>query len=360
MSKSNIKILLALLSILMVVGVYFYVFKPNQQEKESLESEITTLETKLADLKAKEANRDMYLAKTEEYNEKFDELVAYFPADLNQEVSIMFMKGVEDARNGEFLIDTAGLGQAKQFYTLGGENTDSANYVCYEAAFPISYNGTYAGVKDFVDYIMNYKYRMNISSINISYDTENDVATGAVSMNAYCVTGGDREGEKVDVDVNNGVDNIFLGGTDSPSTQTYSYDSDNGASIADKNDIKITLNNAANDTADGIVVSAGGTATNVTSDENSVEPVALHIYEQDGKNYADYSIGDSKYTVELTGTDVKVYVASSARVDGDDKNGVKLNITNDTDMTVFVKVADDDTTSPRFTLGSKTGTVKVY
>ena len=44
-----------------------------------------------------------------------------------------------------------------------------------------------------------------------------------------------------------------------------------------------------------------------------------------------------------------------------DENGIVWKVTaNDTDMTVFVKVADDDTTSPRFTLGSKTGTVKVY
>lgn len=360
MSKTNIKIILILLSVVMLLGVYMYVYKPNEEDTDSLNSEIQTLEARLAELKEKEKDRDMYLQETEAYYDKFDDIVAYFPAGLNQEVSIMFMKGCEDARNQQFQIETAGLGRANQFYTLGATAQAPEGYVCYQAAFPIRYTGTYDSVKDFIDYIMNFEYRMNIDTISIAYDTENDIATGTINLNAYAVAGGGREAESVDVDVDNGVDNIFIGGADSPSTQTYSYDADNGATIVNDNDIKIVLNDANNDAAAGIVVSSGGSATNVTSSENSVQTVALHIYEEDGKNYATYAIGDSEYTTEITSNNVKIYVASSERVNSDDKNGVKLNVTNDTNLVVFVKVADDDTSSPRFALGSKTGTVKVY
>ena len=44
----------------------------------------------------------------------------------------------------------------------------------------------------------------------------------------------------------------------------------------------------------------------------------------------------------------------------DDKNGITLSVSNSTDVPVYVKVADDDKSAPRFALGSKTGTVKVY
>ena len=54
------------------------------------------------------------------------------------------------------------------------------------------------------------------------------------------------------------------------------------------------------------------------------------------------------------------YVESSARVDNGDKNGITLSVSNSTDVPVYVKVADDDKSAPRFALGSKTGTVKVY
>lgn len=360
MSKTNIKIILILLSLLMLGGVYMYVYQPNEDDTETLESETQTLETRLAELKEKEKDRDMYLQETEAYYDKFDAIADEFPAALNQEVSIMFMKGIEDTMNQEFQISTAGLGRANQFYTLGGTAEAPDGYACYQASFPLSYAGTYDKVKDVIDYVMNFQYRMNIDSISIAYDAETEILTGSISLNAYCITGGDREPETVDVDVNNGVDNLFIGGADSPSTQTYSYDTDNGAAIVDDNDIKLVLNDANNDAAAGIVVSAGGSGTNVTSSENSVQTVALHIYEEDGKNYATYAIGDEEYTTEITSSNVKIYVASSERVNADDKNGVKLNISNDTNLVVFVKVTDDDTSSPRFALGSKTGTVKVY
>lgn len=360
MSKTNIKIILILLSLLMLGGVYMYVYQPNEQDTDTLKSETETLEARLAQLKEKEKDRDFYLQETTAYYDKFDDIAAEFPAALNQEVSIMFMKGIEDAMNQEFQIGTVGLGRASQFYTLGGTAEAPEGYECYQASFPLSYAGTYDKVKDVIDYVMNFQYRMNIDSISIAYDTETEVLTGAINLNAYCITGGGREPESVDVDVNNGVDNLFIGGADSPSTQTYSYDTDNGASIVDDNDIKLVLNDANNDAAAGIVVSAGNSASNVTSSENSVQTVALHIYEEDGKNYATYAIGDEEYTTEITSSNVKIYVASSERVNSDDKNGVKLNVTNDTNLVVFVKVTGDDTSSPRFALGSKTGTVKVY
>lgn len=361
MSKNNIKIILALVAVLILVGAYMYVYKPNKDDADSIKSETETLETQLAELQAKEKDRDQYEAMTKEYYAKFDDVIQHFPANLDQEVSIMFMKGVEDTYHGQFDISTAGLGQATDFFTLSGNANAPDGYTCYSAALPISYTGTYDSIKDVIDYVMNFTYRMNISSFSIAYDAENDIATGTIALNAYAIAGGDREGGLVDVDIDveNGVDNIFIGGNGAPTNQSYEYDATNGEELATNNDVKITLSNAANDSVDGILVSSAG-GSNVSSDENSVQTVSLDIYEEDGKNYAKYSIGSDESVVELTSSNVKVYVESSKRADADDKNGVKLNISNSTSMVVFVKVADDDTTSPRFSLGSKSGSVKVY
>ncbi|MDD6327344.1 MAG: hypothetical protein Q4D54_07020 [Eubacteriales bacterium] len=357
MSRNNIKIIIVFLCVLIVGGVYMYVYKPNKDTTDSLKSETESLEKKLADLQEKNKHRDEYIEKTKAYYAEFDKIVQDFPATLDQELTVMFMKGIEDSQNGEFQIPSVGLGQPKQFYTLGGADGD---YVCYTQSLPISYTGNYEGVKDYIDYIMNYQYRMNISSINISYDAENDVASGSVSMNAYAIAGGGREGDTLDLDVQTGVDNMFIGGDGAAANTNFAYDADNGEVIKTTNDIKITLNKAGNDTAAGVVVSAGADNTNVTSNDNDVVKVAVQIFEEDGKNYAKYAIGDKDYTVELVGKDVKIYVKSAARVDGDDKNSVKLNITNATKLPVFVKVDGDDAVSPRFSMGSKTGTVKVY
>ena len=364
MTQSNLKLILFLLSVVMVGGVYMYVYKPNSEDTAAIESECDNLEIRLADLKAKEANRAQYEADIVAYNEKVDEIVSYFPATLDQEISVMFIKGVEEVHDGEFEVSAVGLGQPTQFYTLGGnvnpETGVASGYTCYSSDMPITYSGTYDGIQDFIEYIMNYKYRMNISSVSIAYDVENDKASGTINLHAYCVSGEGREADEVNVDVPNGVDNLFIGGEGAAEQTTYPYDEDNGASIATNNNVKILLNNAANDTADGIIVSAGGEDTYVTSGENKVVAVNLAIEEQDDKIMMTYSIGDKSYSTEVTTEDVTIYVKSSDRVDSDDKNGVKLNVENTTDLNVFIKVADDDATSPRFTVGRKLGTVVVY
>lgn len=357
MSKSNIKILLTLLAVAIVGLVYLYVFNPNMEDKKSIEAENETLQTKLDDLLDKQKYRDQYEKETQEYYAAFDEILAYYPANLDQELSVMFMKGIEDAHPDKFDISTVGLGAPTEFYTIG--STDDG-YVCYEAAFPITYTGTYQSIKDVLDYVAEYKYRMNVSSVNIAYDTENDVATGAISMNAYFIAGGDREKDTVNIDVNEGVENLFMGGADAAATgQSYAYDADNGASIASNNDIKMTLTNANNDSGAGIVVSGTG-AEEVTSTENKEVTVTVRIYKDGDKTYAAYKIGDDEKTMEVKSADLKIYVASSERVDADDNNGVKLVVNNETDMNVFVKVADDDAKTPRFKKGSSNGTVKVY
>ncbi len=375
LSKSNIKLILFIVAVAIVGLTYLYVFKDNMSDAESIQSEVDTLQTRYDELCEKQKDRDMYEAKTAEYNEKFEERLAYFPATLDQEISVMFIKGVEkDQGNLQFGVESVGLGEPESFYSLSAasaantsDSTDTTDtdttavpgdYQCLTAAFPINYTGSYEGIKDFIDYIMAYKYRMNISSIDIAYNSQDDTYSGTVNLNAYCVTGDGREADKVDVNVPEGVTNIFQGGSGAPSVSTSSHDSEEGADIKDNHDILVGLNNANGDSSDGIIVSAGG--KKVSSTANSIETVDVTVKEEDGKNMVEVKLGDDSYSFELTDKDLTIYVESSKRVDSDDKNGIKMNVSNDTDIPVYVKVADDDTDAPRFALGSKTGTVKVY
>jgi len=189
-----------------------------------------------------------------------------------------------------------------------------------------------------------------------------DECTGTVTLNAYSISGPDRTPDKpVISDVTEGKDNIFVDYTGGSSAST-SFDDNNGEGIVSNHNIVIFLNNAGNDTASGIIVAANeaNEDTYVTSSANSVEDLNVTITEEDGKNYVEYSIGSSSYRAEVLSSNVTIYVKSSARVNSEDSNGVKMNVKNDTDLSVYVKVSDDDATAPRFEIGSKTGTVKVY
>ena len=378
LSKSNIKILLFIAAVAILGLTYLYVFKDNMSTADSIQSEVDTLQARYDELMVKQQDREMYETKTKEFNEKFNERLAYFPSNLDQEVSVMFVKGLtKDEGNLQFDVNSVGLGQPQTFYSLtaaasadvaSNDGTEAAtddtqiagDYQCMSAAFPLSYTGSYEGLKDFIDYIMNYKYRMNISSFSIAYNSEEDTYSGSVALNAYCITGADREGNLVDVDVDvpEGVSNIFLGGEGAAKVTTSAHDEDAGESIVKTHDIQIALNNANGDSSDGIIVSSG--SDKLSSTANEVEKVDLSIKEEDGKNMVEVKLGDDSYSFELTAKELTIYVESSDRVDSDDKNGVKLNVTNSSTVPVYVKVAGDDTDSPRFALGSKTGTVKVY
>lgn len=378
MKDSDKKILIALLAVAILVLTYMYVYKPTKEDMDSLNSEIDTLEARYNDLVQKEQLKDKYITETEEYNKQFDEILAKFPADLNQETTVMFLKGIEEQY--EFQHDSVSLTEPVDFYILGqgattgetqvvegteeGAATDES-YVCSLASFPVAYTGTYEGLKDYLDYIINYKYKMNVETINITYDMVSQTCTGSLMLNAYAISGPDRTPDTVDVDVPNGVDNIFVGGHGAASSSaavTYKYDSDNGAAIVNDYNVMMLLNNANSDSASGIIVAADKNDENtyVTSGENEVVNVKISVYSAEGKNFVSYEIGDKTYEKEILTDDVTIYVKSSGRVDSDDQNGVNVTVSNTTSLPVFFKVADDDTTSPRFHIVNKSGVVKVY
>lgn len=366
MSNNNLKVLIAILSIAVLGGAFFYFYKPGMEEVDSLKSEAQSQKTRYEELAAKNKDRKLYIENTAKYKEEVLDILAYFAPNLDQEQTVMFLKGVEETF--EFSANSATLGRPTMFYVLGSgavtganvENIASDAKVCTYAEFPISYEGEYEGIKDILDYVNNYKYKMNITSSTISYDMETKLCTGTINLVMYSVSGTDALPDDINIDVPTGVENLFLGGGSGVTSQTYSHDADNGATIATDNDIVITLNNSENDAASGIIVSSGNDKTYVTSSENKVEDLKVTVYEEDGKKFAKYAIGDQSYDLEIKSTSVKVYVKSSKRVDGEDKNGVKVTVANDTDLPVFFKVADDDTASPRFKVVNKQGAVKVY
>ncbi len=375
MNDTSKKALIALLGIAIIFLAYMYVFSPAKEDVDKLESECATLQTRLDDLIAKEAQKDQLLAETEQFKQDFQDVLKDYPADLNQETTVMFLKSVEE--NNEFVNKTFSMPKETEFYSLSG--TDSAGvstdaltgdqvkkdeYICTSAAYNISYTGKYQGIKDMLQYIADYKYRMNVSSITISYDRDKDEYSGTTIINGYAISGPDRTPDTVDPGVPAGTSNLFIAGDGSSSSSSASskYDADQGASIATSNNLAILLNSANSDLSAGVIAAtnANRDETYVTSSDNARAQMTISVYEDGGKNFIEYSIGTQKYSTEILTSDVTVYVKSSARVDASDANGVDVSVQNTTTLPVYFKVVDDDATSPRFKLVGRSGVVKVY
>lgn len=373
MKTRDLNIILCLLAIGILIAGYYLLYRPEKDKEARLTSEINELQARYDDLKAKEAHRDEYVAETAELKKQFEEELTKYPADLNQETTIMFLKGTEE-KFDTWKNVSVGLPKETVFYTLGqvpessdiavGEEGASASepYVCTTAQYPITFKGDYDQLQEYVDYIAAYKYRMNISSINMSFNEEDELLNGAILLNGYAVSGPDRVPDEPTLNQPTGADNLFVGGSGAPVSDSSKYSEDDGAAIVSSHNLVMLLNNAKNDTASGVIVasSENDEKTYVTSESNDVADVTIEIYSSDDKNFIKYSIGSKSYETEVITDDVTIYVKSSERVDSDDKNGVNVKISNTSVLPVYIKVADDDSSSPRFKLGEKSGTVKVY
>ena len=260
------------------------------------------------------------------------------------------------------------LGQGAVETAEDASEAEEDSYVVTKDVYNITYSGTYEGVKAYLDYVLNYKYRMACESISITYAEDADApvaeCTGNVMIDAYAVKHPDRDHDVPVVDVEEGKENIFATeGTDLPSSAgSSSYDADNGEAIVADHNLVLLLNDAANDAASGIIVAASESKeeTYVSSSENKVESLNIDVTEEDGKNYVTYSIGSKSYKSEITSSDFTIYVKSSSRTGDDDKNGVDVKLTNSSSLKTYIKVVDDDISNPRFKLSSKEGTVKTY
>ncbi|MBO5087898.1 MAG: hypothetical protein J6C01_04420 [Lachnospiraceae bacterium] len=398
MKDSEKTLLIVLAGIAVIVLSFLYVMKPNWEETQALKAECTQLQDRLTLLQQKEARRDEYLAGIEEYEAAFQEEMEHFAPDLNQEVTIMFLEGIKD--NNEFDISTLGLGAPEQFYTLGTSGADTSlaadgtatadpatteaattdvaateavvednTYECYRASFPITYSGSYESLKDVIRYVNEYEDRMTINSIDIAYAADADLYSGNIEMKIYSIQGPDRPETSMELnEIETGAENIFKGeggsGSSSATEGMTKYDENDGAAIESSYDFYAMLNAASSDVSAKVVGQngAGKEASVISNSDNDVTTLTFDFYEKDGKNYCKYTLGSSvSYEAEVTSAeDIKLLLQSSARKNDDDKVGLKVTIRNTTKLPVYVKVAGDDSVSPRVNVVSKSGAVKVY
>lgn len=420
MKDSEKAILLGLAGIAVLVLSIIYVMKPNIEKYQEKQQEAQQLQARLSELQAKQADRDKYIEDTEKYNKEFEEVLNGFPADLNQEITVMFLDGIK--KDNEMAFSKVQLGEEELFYTLGsngadatlgtGENAtagtttagtteaasteaattqaattqsattqaaggnlvegeapiDDSAYNCFRAEFPMDYYGSYDSLKNVIDYIDGYQDRMTINSIDIKYNTENDVYEGAMTLYCYAVRSSERPERSIELnDVETGVDNIFIGSGSiqggSESDGLNKYDENDGAAIENNYDFYAMLNPSTSDVSAKVVGQngSGKEASVITNSDNSVSTLSYDFYEKDGKNYCKYTLDGTSYEAEVTSAeDVKILLQSSARKGDDDKVGIRVTIRNTTSLPVYVKVSGDDSVSARVDVASKTGSVKVY
>ena len=236
-SMRDKKILLMFLGVGVFAAGYFFGYRPQMEEAQSIQASTEPLKTRLDDLLKLAADRDFYLKETEDINAKVSEYTSAFPADIRPEDGIVLSMNMENSLDMQ--ISNVGLGTREFVASLDGSTEDplaglpdqtlseQANEqtqsqldeiegtdvvgenerqaasdaevenlnsvftspVLYRTQDTMQFTGTYASLKDMVDYLADQTGRMTLDNVNASFDSSTGNLSGSITVNLFFMAG---------------------------------------------------------------------------------------------------------------------------------------------------------------------------
>ena len=257
-SMRDKKLLLMFLGVGIFACGYFFGYRPQMEEAENIQASNVPLQERLNDLLELAENREFYLEETDSINAKIDEYTAEFPSDIRSEDGIVLSKNMEESL--DMSISNVGLGTREFIAALDGstedplidmpdetlseqanaqtqaqideiEGTDTQGEkdlqnasdeevenaamtlttpVLYRTQDSMQFTGTYASLKDMVDYLADQSGRMTLDNVNASFDSTTGNLTGSITVNLFSMAGTGKTYTEPDAgSVAYGTDNIF-------------------------------------------------------------------------------------------------------------------------------------------------------
>ena len=371
------KLLCVLGAVLIIFCAYYFGFRTLSNKNDELDSQISDLNVENNSLKLMKANAKKYTEDTVVYDEMYTSILDKYDTGYSQEASILFLKEIED-RTGAW-INQAGMAQTENIYTFGevvtsnpyieeGSQVYHSDYTGHKTTLTLTYQATYEQFKDMLTFINSYKYKCTIDSLSMSYTAETDTVSGSLTLTQYAIAGGDRIHNNVNIGpILYGTDNIFASQI---FTGGNNVNLESGEYIISDYDYFFSLQSAESD-MDSVIFGpkndVAGSST-LSSDSADVQNAYVRFFGEEGEYYVQYKIGDVEYPATayddgqmiLPGDELTMLVISSKRAGDDDKSGVNVTIDNETDMTLKIKIANEDSGNPRFVLKDYTGDVVIY
>lgn len=315
-SMRDKKILLMFLGVGIFAAGYFFGYRPQMEEAESIQASNAPLQERLNDLIKLAENKDFYLEETDSINAKIDEYTSAFPADIRSEDGIVLSMNMENSLDMQ--ISNVGLGTREFIAALDGSTEDPllnmpdetlseqanaqtqeqldeiegtdvqgdkerqnasdeevANLnqtfttpVLYRTQDSMQFTGTYASLKDMVDYLADQSGRMTLDNVNASFDSSTGNLTGSITVNLFSMAGTGKTYTEPDAgSVAYGTDNIF-GTIESGKSKKSKKSKKKAADTTDAQSANAATEQAASDTG------ADGQITDSQEGENTQDAAA--------------------------------------------------------------------------------------
>lgn len=353
------KKLLSILAILIVLALpYFLIISPLINATADVRAEVMNLEAEYEELITLQEKSSVYQNATADYQERIEELLHNFPAELAQESTLMFISNAENLFHVSlYQIAFGEVTDMTEFM----EAADIDKYTVKSVSTSFTYHASYYDFKRFINYIEQYQERMVITDLTASYIEEEDMVNGSFTLVQYAIGGRDRIFPETVVGLSLGTENIFTEAAGTMVTDTEQLD---------RYDYFIMLSNPGADIDAKMVGKANDASKQsyLTSVKNAQEKIVITFMENAGEYTVCYAIGDRQFPTEdftdgivfVPGDSLDLQIISSPRVGKEDNVSADIEVNNKTDMPLKVHVINDDTKNPRVTFIGKTGDVLVY
>lgn len=212
-SKKEIYMLLALLGIGIAICAWQFGFKKINVETETLRADTEVLKSEIQKYNAVKDNIALYKNGIENATNTIADVLQNFPITVMEEDMIMLGRNLEKSID-ETYVSNVTFGGASNIYVATSKPVEATtvpiSYSLYNNNILISYQTSYQGFKELIDYISENKNRMSINDFSLAYDESTGMVTGSTSINMYSVTGTDKEYTQQNLSgVSLGTDNIF-------------------------------------------------------------------------------------------------------------------------------------------------------
>ena len=201
-------LILVLIAVVFLAG-YRFGYQPLKQKTDEVNAESEDFEAKIKILDAKIAREKEYDEGLVNFENEAWKILDQYGGGNTPEKSIMML--VKLAEEAGMEIASVSFGSDSNIYYSSSLKTEGSEGVyMYKQPLTFSYQVSYEGLKRAMDFINNYKERMNVESVAASYDMLTGQLSGSMSLNLFSVIGGHAKYEAPTTGVKDiGTENIF-------------------------------------------------------------------------------------------------------------------------------------------------------
>lgn len=300
----------------------------------------------------------------------FDSIVDEYNSNFKEELQESQTEGqnTEDQATTETIVQEEQNQEVISSDTNSGEIQISDNTATVEQIkVSLSFTGSYTALKDFVRLVNTNERKIVITNISLSGQGEGEDVSGSMNLEFYAIPKlGDTDSEYYIWLLNNtyGKEYPFSNSAASGTTIEELASNDSAYDF-------IMLSKPITSDIPSVMIGKANDEQNISyvySDNSEVEIVEVVLTEQNGKYYYKYKAGNSQYPlsyngngIEFTpvGDEILINIISTKRLSDDDKSGISIVLTNNTNKEVNVVIENEDESRPRVSIASEGNNVKI-